>query len=341
MYEENMDAGMGTAALMKPRHSLPHPPMFDGHKSQWRGWKLEIEGKIKEDAAAIGDGKSQLRYIYSRLEGAAKTNITTFYELELKNTSPEPQALINRLDILYGERNHKDKAIQALHTIQQKEDEPFTIFFSRFEREIANAEAESWEDSSKISYLRNALHSKLKVHLIGCSNSDLQTYVKFASKCEEISNQMELFGEWKNNVSKRTETGQQDKTGVNPTSTIPLPGTTWREEMMEWEPTTTIITNSTHAGKNRNGYPSKRPEDQALLGKRAKWVDKNEINTRWREGRCLRCGRDGCQIEQCPLAAAIPPAGNRMPVSRARVTEAYENYLAHYDVSKPPQDYRR
>ena len=129
MLEENMDAGMGTVTPMKPRHSLPHPPMFDGHKSQWRGWKLEIEGKIEEDAAAIGDGKSQLQYIYSRLEGAAKTNITTFYELELKSTSPKPQALINRLDVLYGERNCKDKAIQALHTIRQKEDEPFTAFY--------------------------------------------------------------------------------------------------------------------------------------------------------------------------------------------------------------------
>jgi hypothetical protein len=58
MSEENMDTGMGTAALMKPRHSLPHLPMFDRHKSQWRGWKLEIKGKIEEDAAAIGDGKS-------------------------------------------------------------------------------------------------------------------------------------------------------------------------------------------------------------------------------------------------------------------------------------------
>jgi hypothetical protein len=91
--------------------------MFDGHKSQWRGWKLEIKGKIEEDAAAIGDGKSQLQYIYSCLEGAAKTNIITFYELELKSTSPKPQALINRLDVLYRERNRKDKAIQALHTI--------------------------------------------------------------------------------------------------------------------------------------------------------------------------------------------------------------------------------
>jgi hypothetical protein len=58
MFEENMDAGMGTVTPMKPRYSLPYLPMFDRHKSQWRGWKLEIKGKIKEDAAAIGDRKS-------------------------------------------------------------------------------------------------------------------------------------------------------------------------------------------------------------------------------------------------------------------------------------------
>ncbi|KAF7174268.1 hypothetical protein CNMCM6106_008465 [Aspergillus hiratsukae] len=296
--------------------------MFSGLKSQWRGWKLEIEGEIEEDAAAIGNERSQLRYIYSRLEGSAKTNITTFYELELRKVSPSPQALINRLDILYGERNRKDKAIQALHTIRQKEDEPFTAFYPRFEKEVANAEAESWEDSSKISYLRNALHPKLKAHLIGCSKSDLQTYVAFATKCEEISNQMELFGEWKNmsnNSQRRMDVRQQQVREAYPS---PPRATVYREDMMEWEPTTAIKTNATRLGRNKNGYPSKRPEDQALIGKRAKWVEKSEIDKRWKEGRCLRCGRDGCRVERCPLAAAVPPVAKGTPVLRAKVTEA-------------------
>jgi hypothetical protein len=64
-------------AAQKPRPSLPHPPTFSGNKSQWRGWKLEMEGKIEEDAPAIGSLKAQLRYIFMRLEGAAKTNVTT------------------------------------------------------------------------------------------------------------------------------------------------------------------------------------------------------------------------------------------------------------------------
>jgi hypothetical protein len=58
MFKENIDAGMGTVTPMKPRHSLLHLLMFDRHKSQWCGWKLEIKEKIKEDTAAIGDRKS-------------------------------------------------------------------------------------------------------------------------------------------------------------------------------------------------------------------------------------------------------------------------------------------
>ena len=125
---------------------------------------------------------------------------------------------------------------------------------------------------------------------------------------------MELFGEQRNNNSKKVQ--------ADPTSIIPLVAATPRADMMEQEPTIAINTNSTHVGKNTNGYPLKQPEDQALLGKHAKQVDKNKISTCWREGRCLRCGRDRYWIEQCLLAAAIPLAGNNMPVSRAKVTEA-------------------
>ncbi|KAE9565737.1 hypothetical protein CGMCC3_g12413 [Colletotrichum fructicola] len=304
----------------KPRHSLPHPPMFNGLKSQWRGWKLEMEGKIEEDADAIGNMKSQLRYIYTRLEGSAKTNITTFYELELGKEYPRPQALIRRLDLLYGERNRKDKAIQALHTIRQKDTESFTTFYPRFEKEIANAEAEGWEDSAKISYLRNALHPKLKAHLIGCSQSQLDLYEAFATKCEEISNQMELFGEW--TYEKKTNAPQK------PTWPRSQPNAAPTRDMMEWEPTNTVQVRTFNPKRNITGYPSQRPEDQSLLGKRAKWVDKSELEKRRIERRCLRCGRDGCRIDYCPLAAAVPPSGQKtsdyrsIAKDRDRVTEA-------------------
>jgi hypothetical protein len=42
-----------------------------------------MEGKIEEDALAIGSLRAQLRYIYMRLKGAAKTNVTMFYKMQL------------------------------------------------------------------------------------------------------------------------------------------------------------------------------------------------------------------------------------------------------------------
>ncbi|KAF1935908.1 hypothetical protein EJ02DRAFT_111003 [Clathrospora elynae] len=77
-----------------------------------------MEGKIEEDALAIGSLRAQLRYIFMRLEEAAKTNVTTFYKMQLRQELPSPHSLLERLDILYGERNRKQKAIQNLHSIR-------------------------------------------------------------------------------------------------------------------------------------------------------------------------------------------------------------------------------
>jgi hypothetical protein len=97
---------------------------------------------------------------------------------------------------------------------------------------------------------------------------------------------------------------------------------------MEWKPTeqeSTRINAIRRSPANVNGYPSKRPENQALKGKKAKWVEKSEIDKRRVEGKCFRCGRDNCRINRCPLAAAIPPVyqtKNTSLISRAKVTEA-------------------
>ena len=49
-------------------------------------------------------------------------------------------------------------------------------------------------------------------------------------------------------------------------------------------------------------------ENRALKGKRAKWVNKEELAQRRAEKRYLRCGRKGYNIRKCPLSPAVPPA---------------------------------
>jgi hypothetical protein len=269
---------------LKPRVSLPHPPTFSGSKSQWRGWKLEMEGKIEEEALAIGSLRAQLRYIFMHLEGAAKTNVTTFYETQLRQESPNPHSLLERLDILYGERNRKQKAIQNLHAIRQREDKTFISFYPRFEKEIANADAEGWDNDAKISYLRNALSSKMRDNLVGCSGRETNTYNGFVQKYIDVSNDMELYGQWTKKRGAGSSYTASHSRVLTPMTTPNANVTTHinHEDMMEWEPTqptTTQVNAFSLRGKsNTNGYPSKRPEDQELLGKRAKWVTQEEIS---------------------------------------------------------------
>jgi hypothetical protein len=52
---------------------------------------------------------------------------------------------------------------------------------------------------------------------------------------------MELFGEWRNTNSRKAQ--------ADPTSTTLSVAATPREDMMEWEATTTINANSTRAGR--------------------------------------------------------------------------------------------
>lgn len=305
----------------RPRPRLPDPAFYEGNKTIWPGWKLEMENKLREDADALGNPRLQFTYVYSRLAGKAKQNVTTYVRNETRqtDTEPDPAVLLTRLELLYGDHDLERKAIQALHSLKQGENESFNSFYPRFEKEISNANAESWPDNSKISYLVNALNDKLKMALVPVNQEELVTYVQLATRCQKLSNAMELLGQWKKSGSK----GQ-------PSPPPPTPQTAKREDMMEWEPTPTSATQVNtlkprRNNSNLNGYPSKRPQDRTLLGKRAKWVSQEEIDARRLEHRCLRCGRDDCRILTCPLAAPIRPGSQpRIKISSARpqVTEA-------------------
>jgi hypothetical protein len=312
-------------AAQKPRPSLPHPPTFSGNKSQWRGWKLEMEGKIEEDALAIGSLEAQLRYIFMRLEGAAKTNVTTFYEMQPRQVSPNPCQLLERLELLYGERNRKQKAIQNLHSIRQREDETFISFYPRFEKEIANANAEGWDDDAKISYLRNALSNKMRDCLVGLSRSNTNTYAGFAQRCVDVSNDTELYGQWtKKKVAGSGYTaGYTLAVAPKPTLDTNIAAYSSHQDMMEWEPTQPATTQVNAVGlrgkANMNGLPSKPPEDRELLGKRAKWVNQEEMDARRQDRHCLRCGRSNCRIATCPLAAALRPTHVSIKTAKSTV----------------------
>jgi hypothetical protein len=68
--------------------------------------------------------------VYSRLKKKAKEQIITFVEVGVGNRAGTTKKLLYRFDLLYGQKDRKQRAIRNLSKISQEEMEPFTLFYS-------------------------------------------------------------------------------------------------------------------------------------------------------------------------------------------------------------------
>ncbi|KAK3896772.1 hypothetical protein C8A05DRAFT_20328 [Staphylotrichum tortipilum] len=51
----------------KKRATLPDPPRFDGNRSKFPAWLLEMQNKLQTDGEALGSSRDQFNYVFSRL----------------------------------------------------------------------------------------------------------------------------------------------------------------------------------------------------------------------------------------------------------------------------------
>jgi hypothetical protein len=199
-----------TSARDRPRARFPNPEPFHGDRSLWRAWKVEMENKLDLDRESIGDKKGQFAYVFSRLGGAAKKNVTTFVSTNRNTVAACPHSLLERLELLYGDRNRVRRALKTLGEIRQPFDMPFANWYPKMEQEFADAEAESWLDQNKGNYRLNVLNGKMKSALVTVNDSDVDTFPKLVKKCEEISGRFEILGRWKMGpdipTSRKTQT---------------------------------------------------------------------------------------------------------------------------------------
>ncbi|THC88328.1 hypothetical protein EYZ11_012226 [Aspergillus tanneri] len=261
-------------ALRSTKTKLPDPPLFGGNRSDWPAWRMTMINKLHKDGHTIGDQQSQLNYVYARLEKNAWRNVTT-YVRESQGGRAGPHDLLNYLNRIYGDTNLAARAALRLENLRQGENTSWSKFLPLFEREFADAEAITWPENSKhrgVPATFNETIDRLNEISLDHEIYDLEPPVKQAPGAPTQAQNDHDAMEW-------------TPTGVKINAVKPRPPIT-----------------------NPDGYPSTRPEDRDLLGKRAKWMPVEEINQRRVEKRCIRCGRSGCWLNRCPLKAAVNPA---------------------------------
>jgi hypothetical protein len=290
----------------KKKMVLPDPPRFDGNRKKYRNWRLEMEGKLRTDGHLLGSPTDQFTYIYSRLGDSPQSMAAAFYESGGPGGTRDPTSFLKYLTTTYEDPNVAQHALNNLEDMTQGKTESFAAFYPRFEKQLADAGGATWHDTIQINYLRKALNDEMKDLLVPMLHLP-KDYPGFIRELHNLGANVEARRATQKRANKRAPLFPQRRSTTPDQKAAKHQGQehTTSPDAMDWEPTkiSKII-------QRQNGE---------LEGKRAKWVDQEELNRRRKEGRCYRCGRTGCNVAECPLLPPRrPPQARRARVKRTR-----------------------
>lgn len=227
----------------KKRPTLPDPPKFDGKKTTFRAWLLEMRNKLQVDGEALGSRSDQFAYIYSRLEKIPQNMTIVFVESGGSGGTYNPQEYLDYLNNCYGDPNAQGRALSRLRALRQKDEESFAVFLPKFEKELADSGGGSWDSVVQISYLQGALNEELKDRLVGVTETptDYPSFVRMlqtiASRLDSLAFDQRAARSYRPNHHKSADT-------------------------MDWQATTT----TTASGRSRQ--PKSRMSRESLVERR-------------------------------------------------------------------------
>lgn len=269
-------------ALLSTKKRLAELSKFSGDRTTYEAWKLEALAKLQWDGSVIGPAAAQMAYLYMRMETKAQKTVAAYYKQMATLQRFDPAEFIAYLDTVYLDPNAAARAMSKLHALKQGDTESFALFFPKFERLLVEAGAGMYPEQARINYLRGALNMTHKRALVGQPSPVL--YHDFGRAVHVIGSQLDelRYGD-SDRRSNQRERQDGDRHRGN------------RRAQVDAEGDTIMTSKARPQGKGRDS------------AKRAEWADEAEMQRRYDKGLCLRCGKDGHLVRDCPLRTPRRP----------------------------------
>jgi hypothetical protein len=306
------------------RHVLPALPEYHGLREGYETWRGKLLAKIRVDGNKMGNHYGMIATILMTLRGDAERNCSTHLNNLLQRDGVTVSDAIRYLDRIYRDPRLKQQALDQWNRLRQGTDN-FDTFFAEFERLLAQAEGDQWPEDVKMQALRVATAPEIVRQNVANDNSEnmnelANQYRKIASGLAALAGpRVHYAGPY------QVTTGSQYHP-VNDHMDIDVPGSfNVNVPLHEGRGRGNMNRGSRGRGQFTNYGGGSRvnpdgaqgpglPSDERLRGRRAVRVNKEELNRRRAAQACLRCGRVGCRVYLCPLAAP-PPAVPMAPVN--------------------------
>jgi hypothetical protein len=265
------------------REQLPKPPEFTGKRSEFRSWLTQMYAKLTTDKAHEPESV-RFWYMHSRLRGDALTQVEPWVNAAHQGNQYSVEGLVEQLRAAYDDAQAAERASRKLNFMRQG-NKSFAAFLAEFDRTILEAGGLAWADQVKKTFLNNCLSPELRTALVPVIAPT--AYREYCSLLHTVSNNLEAL--------KR-----DDRHRTTPRFTTPE--TVLAPDVMDWAPTPIQVATA--------------------RTKRAQWVEKDVIQKRREEDRCLRCGKEGHFVSNCDLLPAVPPKGIRTKPKNVRIKTA-------------------
>lgn len=141
---------------------IPDPDRFNGDREKLENFRLMVVLKLKGNEDWYTTEQDRLRYIFSRLEGAAQQQVISRVRLDGSIDFTSTDALWTVLERAFGDPDRKGTAQRTVQNLRQRNRE-FHIYLAEFQRHI---EYTGFNEEAKKTALLNGISSELRELLV-------------------------------------------------------------------------------------------------------------------------------------------------------------------------------
>ena len=285
----NSPASADAAAAHAKRKPLPWPT-WDGKPETFYFFLSRLQAKyVTDEKWGLNGCKDTVWYsLLHTLPEPQMRRIAGFWDRGGPNHDKDPQAFFNHLIHAFGNVQEQEKAQDKLRTLRQRDGQSFGEFLPDFEETLSRAAgATVWEDSAKLTWLRNSISPALRELLIPIVMP--RTFSEYVSRLTKVA--------WGYEQTPRFQRLRK-RTPLSGEGVTPLP----QEEQLDRDGDTFMGQTQSTPSRAKKNKPPKAGQQTA------KWVSNEEIEERRLGGRCLRCGAGNHFVRQCPFRPAKRPS---------------------------------
>lgn len=162
---------------------IPDPDRFDGDRDGVENFRLMMVLKLKGNDVWYPAEQDRLRYIFSRLEGAAQQQVISRIRLDGSIDFASTGELWAVLERAFGDPDRKGTAQRTIQDLRQRNRE-FHVYLANFQRHI---DYTGFNEEAKKTALLNGISVELRELLVtqDIKNADLDDTVKICQRLDQ------------------------------------------------------------------------------------------------------------------------------------------------------------